>query len=188
MAGRVTVHILLLICERRPGINPPLSIPEEEVLEQKPIRVYSRLQVWVRVWLVLMAFVIAGVFAVALVLDPYQGGKVWNQGTHQQLGLQPCNFLFVTGMPCPSCGMSTSFALLVRGDVWNSLCANFVGTMLALVCLGYIPWAMVSAWLGRPLFMISIETNFLRVLVAFLILMLLRWGVVVLLQLLGFAS
>ena len=34
-------------------------------------------------------------------------------GTHQQLGLPPCNFVTLTGYPCPACGMTTSFALLV---------------------------------------------------------------------------
>ena len=31
--------------------------------------------------------------------------------------MPPCNFVLMTGKPCPSCGMTTSFALLVRGDI-----------------------------------------------------------------------
>ena len=49
--------------------------------------------------------------------------------THRQLGLPPCTFKEMTGLPCPSCGMTSSFALLVRGDVMNSLRANAVGTL-----------------------------------------------------------
>ena len=35
-------------------------------------------------------------------------------GTHQQLGLPPCTFRVLFDRPCPSCGMSTSWAHLVR--------------------------------------------------------------------------
>ena len=48
--------------------------------------------------------------------------------THTQLGMPPCNFVVMTGKPCPACGMTTSFALLVRGDVGASLRANWAGT------------------------------------------------------------
>ena len=38
--------------------------------------------------------------------------------------------------------MTTSFTLLVRGDVWNSLQANFAGTVLATLGLVFVPWAL----------------------------------------------
>ena len=178
---------LLLICERRLVINPSLQISDEDELDdlREPLYVSPDLQVWVRMSLVLIALGVTGVFAIAISLDPYQGGKVWTQGTHQQLGLQPCNFQVVTDYPCPSCGMTTSFAFFIRGDVWHSAQANFVGTFLAFLCLGFIPWSIASAWRGRPLFIVSMEMVFLRLIIVFLILMLLRWGVVVLIQALG---
>lgn len=54
-------------------------------------------------------------------------------GTHRQLGLPPCGFLTVTGYPCPSCGLTTSFAYFVRGNVLDSLRAQPFGTVLFLV-------------------------------------------------------
>jgi hypothetical protein len=172
-----------LIRNGRPGINSPLEILDDEERElRQPLRVYPDLRIWVRLSLIAIALGVVGVFAIAIALDPYQGGKTWSHGTHQQLGLLPCNFLVATGYPCPSCGMTTSFAFFTRGDIWHSMQANFVGTFLALLCLGYIPWSIASAWRGRPLFMVSMEMMFLRLVIAFLILMLLRWGVVVLIQ------
>src|SRR5687768_15883893 len=41
---------------------------------------------------------------VASMLQPDSRGM----GTHEQLGMPPCTFLFLTGIRCPSCGMTTS--------------------------------------------------------------------------------
>src|SRR5262249_50746612 len=88
---------------------------------------------------------IVAVFVVAASLNPYGGeGRPRQMATPQRLGLPPCTFYDVTGLPCPSCGMTTSFAFLVRGDVKNSLRANWVGTLLAAFCVAFIPWALVG--------------------------------------------
>jgi hypothetical protein len=98
--------------------------------------------------------------------------------THRKLGLQPCTFKEITGLPCPSCGMTTSFAHLVRGDVWNSLRANAVGTVLASFCLLLIPWSAASVLKGRTLFVVSLDRAVMCVVITLMTLMLLRWGVV----------
>jgi hypothetical protein len=74
--------------------------------------------------------------------------------------------------------MTTSFALLVRGDVVNSFRANAVGTLLAGFCLALIPWAVASFAARRPLVVRAIEPALLRVIFVFLTLLLLRWGIV----------
>ena len=135
---------------------------------------------WVRLALVAMALGWVGVFAVALRLDPYQGDKVWLEETHRQLGLPPCTFKYYTGLPCPSCGMTSSFALLIRGDLWHALQANAVGAGLALVGLAMVPWCLVSAHRARWLWFRTIEPIFIRLLVIFLIAMFARWGIVLL--------
>jgi hypothetical protein len=75
-------------------------------------------------------------------------------GTHQQLGLPPCTVRQLTGWRCPSCGMTTSWSHLVRGQVWDSLRANSGGTLLGLTCLILAPWSLASGvrgrWLGQP--------------------------------------
>ena len=61
-------------------------------------------------------FVLIAVFATAISIDPYNtDGSAQSMGTHQQLRLPPCTFQQVTKVPCPSCGMTTSFSLLMHG-------------------------------------------------------------------------
>jgi hypothetical protein len=122
------------------------------------------------------------VFAIALKLDPYRDGTVWRTATHTQLGLPPCQFLMLTGLPCPSCGMTTSFALLVRGDAVSALRANSVGVLLAVFCLALIPWSLASLFCKEPLFVRSLERTTTCLLMAFLWLLLLRWAAVLALR------
>jgi hypothetical protein len=137
---------------------------------------------WVRLVLVLIAVGLIAVFAVAVWLNPYKDGKVWLMETHRQLWHMPeCNFKMMTGMPCPSCGMTSSFALLMHGDLVNSLRANAAGTFLAILCLAYIPWALVCAIRKRRLLIVSYERALTRLVVLFVIVMLGRWVIVVLL-------
>jgi hypothetical protein len=158
----------------------PMNDESAEILDAQPV-----LNNWVRGSLLGIAGGLLTVFGIALWLNPYKDGRTWQMETHRQLGLPPCTFKVITarmnggqGLPCPSCGMTTSFALLVRGDVWNSLRANAVGTLLAVFCLAMIPWSLASAYWKRPLFIVSIEQAFLRVLVVFVLLMLTRWFIV----------
>src|SRR5437764_341397 len=108
---------------------------------------------WVRGTLVGLALGLSAVFAVAIWLRPYDDdGQPLRMEAHRQLGLPPCTFYTLTKVPCPSCGMTTSFALFVRGDVWNSLRANAAGTLLAIFCLLLIPWSIASLVRGRTVF------------------------------------
>src|SRR5262249_46308047 len=137
------------------------------------------LALWVRGLLAGLTLGLVLVFGIACWLKPYAAdGDALRMATHQQLGLPPCSFVQQTGVPCPACGMTTSFALLVRGDVVNSLRANWVGTMLASFCLAFIPWATIGAIRGRTLFVRSLEKGLIIVVTSLLGLMLLRWGLV----------
>jgi hypothetical protein len=150
-------------------------------IEQEPLPVIVLMRWWSRAILLGMAALAVGVFALAIYLNPYlPDGTARREETHRQLGLPPCTFKFATGLPCPSCGMTTAFALLIRGDIGNSLRANAAGTVLGLLTLAFIPWAVISAWRGHLLYIRSIEAALTRLVVGFLILMLVRWGIVLL--------
>jgi hypothetical protein len=78
------------------------------------------------------------VLCVAAYLSPNPTGT----GTHAKLpGLQSCQFLQRTGLPCPSCGMTTSFSWFVRGNWLASLYVQPMGWCLAVL-------TTVAAWAG----------------------------------------
>ncbi|MFI5381258.1 MAG: DUF2752 domain-containing protein [Tepidisphaerales bacterium] len=72
-------------------------------------------------------------------------------GTHQGLGLQPCQFERQFGVPCPTCGMTTSFAYFVRGRIGPSLYVQPMGTLLAFVSSMVFCAGLYECLTGRAL-------------------------------------
>jgi hypothetical protein len=71
------------------------------------------------------------ILAVAWFLVPDPNGH----GTHKQLGLGACSILAATGVPCPVCGMTTSFSYLAHLDPVAAVVAQPFGTVLCLFTL-----------------------------------------------------
>lgn len=72
-------------------------------------------------------------------------------GTHEQLGLPPCMFTEASGIPCPGCGLTTSFANMAHLHVINAFRGHLMGPLLFLGTLAlavYAPYAIVKQ---RPL-------------------------------------
>ena len=131
---------------------------------------------WVRIFLTILAVGFAAVIAVAAFLRPYSEDGVANtMATHTQLGLEPCSMVVLTGKPCPACGMTTSFSLLVHGDVGNSLKANWVGTLFCASIIVLTPWLVASAIRGRLLWVRNAEMFSTILLCTLLLLMTGRW-------------
>ncbi len=74
---------------------------------------------------------------IALHLKPSPTGT----GTHTALGLADCAFLKSTGIPCPSCGMTTSFSWFARGNLVASFYIQPMGTVIAVL-------AVIAFWTG----------------------------------------
>jgi hypothetical protein len=98
-----------------------------------------------RVLLAMLGLVLTALLLMAFFLQPDK--RLY--GTHQQLGLPPCSFYYAFGIPCPTCGMTTSWAFLMRGEILASLHANAGGTLLALSAILAAPWSLLTAIRGR---------------------------------------
>ena len=70
-------------------------------------------------------------------------------GTHQKLGFPPCTFIELFEIPCPSCGMTTSWSHMSRGNLFLAFRSNAGGAMLFLSTLILSPWFLASAIIGR---------------------------------------
>jgi hypothetical protein len=103
------------------------------------------LRLWVRAALAGLGLVLLALLTTAACLTPNQAGM----GTHQQLGLPPCSMVQLVGMRCPACGMTTSWAHLLKGHVLASFQANAGGALLGLTALAIVPWSLLTAWRGK---------------------------------------
>lgn len=97
-------------------------------------------------------------------------------GTHAALGYAECGFLAVSGIPCLTCGMTTSFAFFVRGQVAASIYVQPMGAILAvLACLGLITGLYIAAT-GRAVQNLLRYLPMTRVMFILLGLALLAWA------------
>ena len=102
-----------------------------------------------------LVIVVAGGLLLALLLTAaWLTPSPRGMGTHQQLGLPPCTLVQFLGIRCPSCGMTTSWAHLVRGHAWAAFRANAGGALLGVAAVVCGPWLVVSGirgrWCGGP--------------------------------------
>ena len=84
------------------------------------------------------------VLGIAAALPPDPTGM----GTHTRLGLPGCTMLKYTGLPCPFCGMTTSFAHFAHGDPVSSFVAQPMGSVLFLVTLvgaAFFAWRVFTS-------------------------------------------
>ena len=84
-----------------------------------------------RVECALTLLLIVAAMVAATLLTPNSAGC----GTHRMLLMPPCGFRWLTGLPCPFCGMTTAFAHMARGELGAALGAHALG-----------PLAYVLAW------------------------------------------
>lgn len=101
-----------------PAGSPTLPVPARD----------ARLSVGGRILALLLAALAASVLGVAAWMNPDPAGH----GTHMELGLPPCGWAVGLGIPCPTCGMTTSFALAAEGHLLAAAHAQPFGLGLCL--------------------------------------------------------
>lgn len=84
-----------------------------------------------RLWAALVFSGCAALLGTAAYLEPDAAGY----GTHRQLGFGKCGMLVTTGLPCPTCGMTTAYAYTVRGRLISAFVAQPAGFLLALATI-----------------------------------------------------
>jgi len=119
--------------------------PPPAALAKPALFAAPRLSAVARACVGLAGIVMLGLLITAARLTPDPKGH----GTHRQLGLPPCTVVSWFGVRCPSCGMTTAFSHMVRGQVAGAVRANAGGALLALAAVVAGPWFVGSAAYGQ---------------------------------------
>ena len=121
------------------------------------------------------------VLTLASRLQPNRDGV----GSHRALGLAGCQFLDSTGLSCPSCGMTTSFAWFAHGNLVASVYVQPMGAALAIVAAGCVWGGLYVALTGRPVYRLLRLLPGRYYLLPLLALAVLAWGWKILIHLNG---
>ena len=113
------------------------------------------------------------VVATAAWLTPDPSGL----GTHVQLGLPPCGFLVATGLPCPGCGLTTSFANMAHFAWADAFHANPFGVGLFLAMCASVPMAVRAGLRGDELLDTLFRTHADKIAIVLCVLAFGSWGI-----------
>lgn len=120
-------------------------MPPAVPLIYSPIIPHVRLSWFARLAALVIGLACLVPLGIAAWLTPSSSG--W--GTHLALNLQPCYFFQTTGLPCPSCGMTTSWSWFARANLPASLYVQPMGTVLAVLAVVAVWTSFYIALTGR---------------------------------------
>lgn len=152
-----------------------------ETLIAKPIENVQKVLRWIGPWYRARRSERIGWAVVALACAALLGIAAWlrpspeGMGTHQALGLPPCGFVYTSGMPCPTCGMTTSFSLTVRGRLYSAVVAQPAGFVLCLSAMGLVGYGAYVSIRGRAIW-INWDRISTRLVISLAFLILGGWG------------
>ncbi|OLP19876.1 hypothetical protein BST81_03280 [Leptolyngbya sp. 'hensonii'] len=88
---------------------------------------------------------------------PLIGAHFYNQGF--QIPFLVCPIRHLTGIPCPTCGMTRSFMAIARGDLPQAVTEHLLGPVLFIVFLLAIVHVLLELGTGR-----NFQAPYLRIL------------------------
>lgn len=138
------VRAAIGLASRGPGRYLPRALRQSTVVGS-PFQQSGRLSRAKRLGLIVVAAGLLVPWGIAAWLRPSPLGL----GTHQQFGLPPCTIRFLFGLRCPTCGMTTAWAHLIRGQIAGAVRANATGALLGGASLSAVVWLSVTALRGR---------------------------------------
>jgi hypothetical protein len=100
-----------------------------------------------RIGLICLGVALFALLFLAAMLTPNPSGL----GTHMQLGLPGCTMYTFSGIRCPGCGMTTSWAHTMNGDFSSGIRANVGGVLLCLLSVAVFPCLLWMGIRGRSL-------------------------------------
>jgi hypothetical protein len=141
--------------------NPPLPVRESPV--------GAAFDRFVAVVTILAAF--GFVFVLSLVEPRAEG-----HGTHELLGMEPCGWPALYGMPCPTCGVTTAATHLVHLDPIGAFLTQPFGAILAGFGLWLAGAACISLARGHSFVEPIARWNWPRLGVITSVVLLASWG------------
>ncbi len=128
--------------------------PKEEIVRKPFWGPRYRLRIDGRLAWGCVALLCGAVLGLAIYLHPDSRGF----GTHEQLPFYPypCSFTLTTGLPCPTCGMTTAFSLVMHGRFLAAFLAQPAGMVL---CLGTVVLFVYAAYVAVSGMMIPLNRD-----------------------------
>jgi Protein of unknown function (DUF2752) len=83
---------------------------------------------------------IAALIVVAALVDP-----------DRPLPFDVCAFRYLTGLPCPTCGLTRALCHALRFDWARSFAYHPAGVVLAIALVGWTVWSAVELYRARPI-------------------------------------
>jgi len=118
---------------------------------------------------------ISGLAAVVLLIARLLQPSPDRVGTHTQIGLPPCPFLHFTGIPCPSCGLTTSVSHSARLHFYEAIITQPFGLIVFFCAALSIPLSLYLIHRRIPWSRLNELRGWNFVIYALLALFLLSW-------------